>query len=295
MNVSSSSSSSSSSSFLQERFQELRLHAEDVLLQMDSEVRDEQITPKEFRAGLRRLGIQVSDYEHKTLFEVFDRDGNGTIDLAELCYMFQVDYRRKDGGDGAKRILLQKLEERRSATPRSGGSRAEQVRSEGAGGGSARGESPLSHRSGREDVERGARGSESRGSGYDGAHRRAEWGHVDDDEADGRGRGSRTSSREGRSKTDERAREGLADSRGGVRRGVDRNLAGDGREGSGGRSDGREGRERGGERASRDEALSGRLSARHRNFGSALSSGQAVAGARVRDDKGRPPLDLRRR
>jgi len=261
-------------------------------LQMDSDVRDQQITPKEFRAGLRRLGIQVSDSEHKTLFEVFDRDGNGTIDITELCYMFQVDYRRKDGGDGAKRILQHKLEERRSATPGSGNS-VEKERRGGAVGGSARGESPLSQRSCRGDVERGGRRSESRGSGYEGAHRRAERERVDDDEADSRGRLSR-SSREGRSRMDERESEGLADSRGDVRHGVDRKLAAERREGSGGRSGGREGRERGGEGADRDEALSGRMSARQRDLGSALSSGQA-AGERAREVRGRPPLDLRRR
>ena len=30
--------------------------------------------------------------------KVFDRDGNGKIDVVELCYMFQIEYRRKDGG-----------------------------------------------------------------------------------------------------------------------------------------------------------------------------------------------------
>ncbi len=29
---------------------------------------------------------------------MFDRDGNGKIDVVELCYMFQIEYRRKDGG-----------------------------------------------------------------------------------------------------------------------------------------------------------------------------------------------------
>ena len=67
------------------------------------------ISKKEWRQGLRRLGVQVSDAECEILFRVFDRDKSGSMDVEEVCYMFQVDYRSKDGGDGAKRLLDARL------------------------------------------------------------------------------------------------------------------------------------------------------------------------------------------
>lgn len=71
--------------------------------------RDNIISKKEWRQGLRRLGVQVSDAECEILFRVFDRDKSGSMDVEEVCYMFQVDYRSKDGGDGAKRLLDARL------------------------------------------------------------------------------------------------------------------------------------------------------------------------------------------
>ena len=36
---------------------------------------------------------------------MFDSDGNGKIDVVELCYMFQIEYRRKDGGKNFSKVL----------------------------------------------------------------------------------------------------------------------------------------------------------------------------------------------
>ena len=55
------------------------------------------------------LHRMVSDAECEILFRVFDRDKSGSMDVEEVCYMFQVDYRSKDGGDGAKRLLDARL------------------------------------------------------------------------------------------------------------------------------------------------------------------------------------------
>ena len=94
---------------VKQRLHELHLHAEDILIQMDTIDRDNIISKKEWRQGLRRLGVQVSDAECEILFRVFDRDKSGSMDVEEVCYMFQVDYRSKDGGDGAKRLLDARL------------------------------------------------------------------------------------------------------------------------------------------------------------------------------------------
>jgi hypothetical protein len=51
------------------RFHELRLHAEDVLIQLDAD-HDHCVDHKEFKLGLRRMGVQVADEDLNTLFKV---------------------------------------------------------------------------------------------------------------------------------------------------------------------------------------------------------------------------------
>lgn len=48
---------------------------------------------KEFSNGIRESGLELSDEECKSLFDSFDKDGNGYLDLDEFIQAMRVSER----------------------------------------------------------------------------------------------------------------------------------------------------------------------------------------------------------
>ena len=48
------------------------------------------IEVREFKLGLRKLGINIPDGELEELFGVFDEDNNGTLDPREAGFVLEV-------------------------------------------------------------------------------------------------------------------------------------------------------------------------------------------------------------
>lgn len=52
--------------------------------------RSGDLSLEEFTNGLKDFGLSVSDEEYKSLFQIFDRDGNGTVKYDEFLRAIRV-------------------------------------------------------------------------------------------------------------------------------------------------------------------------------------------------------------